>query len=274
MKRGSLYVGFAFAVFFLIVGMSIFAPLLVPYDPEALDLLNKVAPPSAEHLLGTDNMGRDVLSRVMYGGRESILLAFLATFASMLVGLVLGMLAGYYGGAVDLTLTTISSIFQGLPSTTMMIALTSILGPGIRSLLIALTLTSWVGFSRIVRGEVMRVKQEYYVESARSMGFSDRRILFRHILPNIFESTMVWFTNRIGGAVLSVASLSYLGLGLQPPTPDWGIMIKESRTYFLSAPLLAVAPGICIVLFVLSIHIIGDWLRDRADILNERSMPV
>lgn len=273
MKRGSLYVGFAFAVFFLIVGMSIFAPLLVPYDSEALDLLNKVAPPSAEHLLGTDNMGRDVLSRVMYGGRESILLAFLATFASMLVGLVLGMLAGYYGGAVDLTLTTISSIFQGLPSTTMMIALTSILGPGIRSLLIALTLTSWVGFSRIVRGEVMRVKQEYYVESARSMGFSDRRILFRHILPNIFESTMVWFTNRIGGAVLSVASLSYLGLGLQPPTPDWGIMIKESRTYFLSAPLLAVAPGICIVLFVLSIHIIGDWLRDRADVLNERSMP-
>lgn len=274
MKRGSLYVGFAFVVFFLIVGMSIFAPLLVPHDPESLDLLNKVAPPSAEHLLGTDNMGRDVLSRVMYGGRESILLAFLATFASMLVGLVLGMLAGYYGGAVDLTLTTISSIFQGLPSTTMMIALTSILGPGIRSLLIALTLTSWVGFSRIVRGEVMRVKQEYYVESARSMGFSDRRILFRHILPNIFESTMVWFTNRIGGAVLSVASLSYLGLGLQPPTPDWGIMIKESRTYFLSAPLLAVAPGICIVLFVLSIHIIGDWLRDRADILNERSMPV
>ena len=119
----------------------------------------------------------------------------------------------------------------------------------------------------------MRVKQEYYVESARSMGFSDRRILFRHILPNIFESTMVWFTNRIGGAVLSVASLSYLGLGLHPPTPDWGIMIKESRTYFLSAPLLAVAPGICIVLFVLSIHIIGDWLRDRADVLNERSMP-
>lgn len=274
MKRGSLYVGFAFVAFFLIVGMSIFAPLLVPHDPESLDLLNKVAPPSAEYLLGTDNMGRDVLSRVMYGGRESILLAFLATFASMLVGLVLGMLAGYYGGAVDLTLTTISSIFQGLPSTTMMIALTSILGPGIRSLLIALTLTSWVGFSRIVRGEVMRVKQEYYVESARSMGFSDRRILFRHILPNIFESTMVWFTNRIGGAVLSVASLSYLGLGLQPPTPDWGIMIKESRTYFLSAPLLAVAPGICIVLFVLSIHIIGDWLRDRADILNERSMPV
>lgn len=274
MKRRSLYVGFALTVFLLIIGISVLAPLLAPYDPEALDLRNKVAPPSAEHLLGTDSMGRDVLSRVIYGGRESILLAFLATGASMLVGMVLGMLAGYYGGAVDLALTTISSIFQGLPGTTMLIALTSILGPGIQSLLIALTLTSWVGFSRIVRGEVMRVKQEYYVESARSMGVPDRYILLRHILPNIFESTMVWFTNRIGGSVLSVASLSYLGLGLQPPTPDWGIMIKEARTYFLSAPLLALAPGICIVLFVLSIHVLGDWLRDRADVLNERAMPI
>lgn len=274
MRGRSLYTGFAFAVFLLIVGISVFAPLIAPWDPEALDLLNKVAPPSAEHWLGTDAMGRDLLSRVMYGGRESILLAFLATTASMGVGMLLGMLAGYYGGAVDLCLTTVSSIFQGLPGTTMLIALTSVLGPGIRSLLIALTLTSWVGFSRIVRGEVMRVKQEYYVESARSMGFSDRRILLRHILPNIFESTMVWFTNRIGSAVLSVASLSYLGLGLQPPAPDWGIMIKEARTYFLSAPRLAVAPGICIVLFVLSIHIIGDWLRDKADVRSEPPVPL
>lgn len=269
MRGRSLYTGFAFALLILIVGVSLFAPLIAPWDPEELDLLNKVAPPSAEHWLGTDAMGRDLLSRVMYGGRESILLAFLATAASMAVGMLLGMLAGYYGGAVDLCLTTVSSIFQGLPGTTMLIALTSVLGPGIRSLLIALTLTSWVGFSRIVRGEVMRVKQEYYVESARSMGFSDGRILLRHILPNIFESTMVWFTNRVGGAVLSVASLSYLGLGLQPPAPDWGIMIKEARTYFLSAPRLAVAPGVCIVLFVLSIHIIGDWLRDQADVRSE-----
>lgn len=269
MRGRSLYTGFAFALLILIVGVSLFAPLIAPWDPEELDLLNKVAPPSAEHWLGTDAMGRDLLSRVMYGGRESILLAFLATMASMAVGMLLGMLAGYYGGAVDLCLTTVSSIFQGLPGTTMLIALTSVLGPGIRSLLIALILTSWVGFSRIVRGEVMRVKQEYYVENARSMGFSDGRILLRHILPNIFESTMVWFTNRVGSAVLSVASLSYLGLGLQPPAPDWGIMIKEARTYFLSAPRLAVAPGVCIVLFVLSIHIIGDWLRDRTDVRNE-----
>ena len=274
MKRRSLSAGLAFFLFFLIVGVSVFAPLLAPWDPEKLDLLNRVAPPSAEHWLGTDAMGRDLLSRVMYGGRQSILLAFLATAASMGVGLILGTLAGYYGGAVDLCLTAVSSIFQGLPGTTMLIALAGVLGPGIHSLLIALTLTSWVGFSRIVRGEVLRVREEYYIESARAMGFSDRRILARHLLPGIFESTMVWFTNRIGSSLLSVASLSYLGLGLQPPAPDWGIMIKEARTYFLSAPRLAVAPGVCIVLFVLSIHTIGDWLRDRADVRSEPPLPL
>lgn len=274
MKKHSISATAAAAVFLLIIAVSILAPLLAPYDPEALDMYNQFAPPSAEHLLGTDNLGRDILSRVMYGGRESIVLAFLATTASMLVGLILGMLAGYFGGIVDLVITAITNIFQGIPSTVMLIALTSILKPGMHSLLLGLTLTSWVGFSRIIRGEILRVKQEYYVESARSMGFSHLRILFHHILPNIFESSMVWFTNRIGSSVLSVASLSYLGLGLQPPTPDWGIMIKDARSYFLSCPMLAVTPGLCIVLFVLSIHAIGDWLRDRADVMQEPEVPM
>lgn len=274
MKKHSISATAAAAVFLLIIAVSILAPLLAPYDPEALDMYNQFAPPSAEHLLGTDNLGRDILSRVMYGGRESIVLAFLATTTSMLVGLLLGMLAGYFGGVVDLIITAITNIFQGIPSIVMLIALTSILKPGMHSLLLGLTLTSWVGFSRIIRGEILRVKQEYYVESARSMGFSHLRILFHHILPNIFESSMVWFTNRVGSSVLSVASLSYLGLGLQPPTPDWGIMIKDARSYFLSCPMLAVTPGLCIVLFVLSIHTIGDWLRDRADVMQEPEVPM
>ena len=143
-----------------------------------------------------------------------------------------------------------------------------------RSLLIAVIITSWVSFSRIVRGEVMRVKQEYYMESARGLGAGNMRLLCRHILPNIMESIIVLFTNKIGSVVLSVASLSYLGFGLQPPTPDWGIMIKEARTYFRSAPLMAIAPGICIILFVFSIHSIGNWLRDRMDVRSETSVEV
>ena len=267
-----MYTKIAALLLALVLLVSAAAPLLAPYDPEKLDLRSGLAPMSPEHPLGTDDMGRDLFSRVLYGGRSSILLAFFATTLTMLVGMGVGLLAGYHGGRVDIAVTTVTSIFQGLPGTTIMIALTGVLGPGMHSLLIAITATSWVGFSRIVRGEVMRVKQDYYVESARSLGARNGRLIVRHILPNILESVIVLFTNKIGDVILSVASLSYLGLGLQPPTPDWGIMIKEARTFFRSAPHLAIAPGLCIVGFVLCIHILGDWLRDRADVRSEKAM--
>ena len=274
MKKGKKDIYLYAGILGIILLVSFLAPWIAPCDPEAIDFAKILAPPSSEHLLGTDDMGRDLFSRILYGGRQSILLAFLATAFSALIGLVIGVAAGYYGGKVDLLITTCSSIFQGLPGTTMMIALTGVLGPGMRSLLIAVTITSWVSFSRIVRGEVMRVKQEYYMESARGLGAGNMRLLCRHILPNIMESIIVLFTNKIGSVVLSLASLSYLGFGLQPPTPDWGIMIKEARTYFRSAPLMAIAPGICIILFVFSIHSIGNWLRDRMDVRSETSVEV
>lgn len=274
MKKGKKDIYLYAGILGIILLVSFLAPWIAPCDPEAIDFAKILVPPSSEHLLGTDDMGRDLFSRILYGGRQSILLAFLATAFSALIGLVIGVAAGYYGGKVDLLITTCSSIFQGLPGTTMMIALTGVLGPGMRSLLIAVTITSWVSFSRIVRGEVMRVKQEYYMESARGLGAGNMRLLCRHILPNIMESIIVLFTNKIGSVVLSVASLSYLGFGLQPPTPDWGIMIKEARTYFRSAPLMAIAPGICIILFVFSIHSIGNWLRDRMDVRSETSVEV
>ena len=274
MKKGKKDIYLYAGILGIILLVSFLAPWIAPCDPEAIDFAKILAPPSSEHLLGTDDMGRDLFSRILYGGRQSILLAFLATAFSALIGLVIGVAAGYYGGKVDLLITTCSSILQGLPGTTMMISLTGVLGPGMRSLLIAVTITSWVSFSRIVRGEVMRVKQEYYMESARGLGAGNMRLLCRHILPNIMESIIVLFTNKIGSVVLSVASLSYLGFGLQPPTPDWGIMIKEARTYFRSAPLMAIAPGICIILFVFSIHSIGNWLRDRMDVRSETSVEV
>ena len=274
MKKGKKTIILYTGILCTILIISALAPWIAPYDPEAIDFSNMLAGPSAAHLLGTDDMGRDLLSRILYGGRQSILLAFIATSISAVIGMVIGVTAGYYGGKIDLFITMGSSIFQGLPGTTMMIALTGVLGPGMGSLLIAVTITSWVGFSRIIRGEVMRIKQEYYIESAKSLGAGDFRLVWRHIMPNIMESVIVLFTNRIGNVVLSVASLSYLGFGLQPPTPDWGIMIKEARTYFRSSPMMAIAPGCCIVLFVFSIHSIGNWMRDRMDVHSESSIEV
>ena len=246
--------------------MSLFAPQLAPYDPNAVDMRNRLAAPSAEHLLGTDTLGRDLLSRTIYGGRESIVLALAATFCSMLVGLLVGMIAGYFGGLADWIVTMLSSIFQGIPSMCFMVALAGILGPGKRSILVSVTVTSWVGFSRIVRSEVMRLRGESYIESARGIGASHLRILFSDILPNIWGDILILFTSRLGGVILSTASLSFLGLGIQAPTPDWGVMINDARSTFRSSPLQALAPGCCIFLLALCVNLIGDYLRDISDV--------
>jgi peptide/nickel transport system permease protein len=253
-----------------IITMTVFAPWLAPYDPTQIDMTNRLAVPCREHLLGTDALGRDVLSRVIYGGRASLLLAAAATCCSMGLGLVIGVAAGYCEGIVDVVITGISNIFQGLPGTIMMIALVGILGSSNRSLILALVITSWVGFSRLVRGEVLKVKHELYIEGMRCLGAGHLRIILCHILPNIRSSIIILFTTRVGRVVLSVAGLSYLGLGIQPPTPDWGEMISGSaRRYFRSAPHLLWAPGICIILLSLSINILGDLLRDRLDVKQD-----
>lgn len=257
-------------VLLAIVLMTVFAPWLAPYDPTQIDMANRLAAPCQDHLLGTDALGRDVLSRVIYGGRASLLLAVAATCCSMGLGLVIGIAAGYCEGIVDVVITGISNIFQGLPGTIMMIALVGILGSNNRSLILALVITSWVGFSRLVRGEVLKVKNELYIEGMRCLGAGHLRIILRHILPNIRSSIIILFTTRVGRVVLSVAGLSYLGLGIQPPTPDWGEMISGSaRRYFRSAPHLLWAPGICIILLSLSINILGDLLRDRLDVKQD-----
>lgn len=254
----------------LIVLMTIFAPDLAPYDPTAVQMDQRLLAPCAAHPLGTDALGRDVLSRVIYGGRASLLLAVIATCCSMGAGLFIGVLAGYCEGIVDTIISGISNIFQGLPSTILMIALVGVLGSSNSSIVLALVVTSWVGFSRLVRGEVLKVKQELYIEGMRCIGASHWHIIWRHILPNIRTNLIVLFTTRVGRVVLSVAGLSYLGLGIQPPTPDWGEMISGSaRRYFRSAPHLLWAPGICIILLTLSIHLLGDFLRDWFDVKQD-----
>ena len=250
--------------------MTIFAPWLAPYDPLQIDMTNRLAGPSPAPPLGTDALGRDVLSRVIYGGRASLLLAVAATCCSMAVGLAVGVAAGYCGGAVDVVITGISNVFQGLPGMVLMIALVGVLEPGTQSILLALVLTSWVGFSRLVRGEVLKVKGELYIEGMRCLGAGHLRIVLRHVLPNIRTNIIILFTTRVGRVVLSVAGLSYLGMGIQPPTPDWGEMISGSaRRYFRTAPHLLWAPGLCIILLTLSINLLGDLLRDRLDVKQD-----
>lgn len=269
-KKQDIQLVIVCTIILAIVLMTIFAPWLAPYDPLEVNMDLHLLPPSSAHPLGTDALGRDVLSRVIYGGRASLLLAVAATACSMCVGLVIGIIAGYCGGIVDGIITAISNIFQGLPGMVLMIALVGVLERNSKSIILALVITSWVGFSRLVRGEVMKVKSEMYIEGMRCLGSGHLRIILRHVLPNIRTNVILQFTTRLGRVVLSVAGLSYLGLGIQPPTPDWGEMVSgTARRYFRSAPHLLWAPGLCIILLTLSINLLGDILRDRLDVKQD-----
>ena len=250
----------------LLLAGSLLAPVLAPYPPTQINMAERLQGISAAHPLGTDTLGRDLLSRVLYGGRVSVLTAAAATALSMLLGLAVGLIAGYLGGWADGVITWFTSIFQGLPSTSVMIALAAILDPGVSSLLLALVLTSWASFSRVVRSRVLRLREEAYVEGARCLGAGRLRIITRYLLPNLLPEIAVLFTTRVGGVVLSVASLSFLGLGIQPPTPDWGVMISEARTSFRTAPMLILAPGACLIILSFGINYLGEMLRAHFDI--------
>ena len=250
----------------LLLAGSLLAPVLAPYPPTQINMAERLQGISAAHPLGTDTLGRDLLSRVLYGGRVSVLTAAAATALSMLLGLAVGLIAGYLGGWADGVITWFTSIFQGLPSTSVMIAVAAILDPGVSSLLLALVLTSWASFSRVVRSSVLRLREEAYVEGARCLGAGRLRIITRYLLPNLLPEIAVLFTTRVGGVVLSVASLSFLGLGIQPPTPDWGVMISEARTSFRTAPMLILAPGACLIILSFGINYLGEMLRAHFDI--------
>lgn len=241
---------------------AIFAPVLAPYDPNRVLPDETLQPCSAAHWLGTDALGRDVFSRILYGARISIGFAVTAALCTALLGVSLGLIGGYFGGMADAGIQLLVNIFQGLPGMSMMIAIAGVMGPSTFSLLLAVTLTSWAGFSRIVRGEVLRIREETYIEGVRSLGGSDSYILLHYLLPNLFNSLIILFTVRIAVVVLSVASLSFLGLGMQPPQADWGVMINDAKSYFRSYPNLLLAPGFCILALCASIHLTGDALRD------------
>ena len=242
--------------------MSLFAPVIAPYNPSEI-IEDHIAAPSAHHLFGTDDLGRDIFSRLLYGGRVSLSVAVIAVFVSLTVGIFLGCISGYYGGILDEIIMRFTDIMLSFPTIFLILAIQSVLTPNIFNVMIVIGATSWMGIARLVRGEFLAIKEREYVEAARAIGCSDMRIIFRHILPNAFPPVIVAGTLGMAGAILTESALSFLGLGVQPPMPSWGNMLMDSQTYLLDAPWMAVIPGIVIVLAVLSLYFVGEGLREE-----------
>ena len=265
MQKNSFQFYFALIILIVIVSSSIFAPVLSTHNPFEPDMSQRLMGPSLEHFFGTDALGRDMYSRILYGGRVSMLLALAAAFISLVIGLGIGIISGFYREKIDIFFTALSNIFQGIPGNCFMIAIAGILGPSIYSLILALVITSWAGFSRIVRSEVLQIKEEPFIEGLRCVGCNDGQLIVRHILPNIIHKLLVLFTIRIGKGILLIAGMSFLGLGVQPPMPDWSVMVNDAILYYRSAPHLIIVPGMCIFLLTYSINILGDGIRNKLD---------
>lgn len=253
----------ALVILFIFILIAVFAPLLVPFPPDRIDMQHVLVAPGAEYLLGTDPLGRDILSRLIIGTRISLGFAAATTFCTMGVGLVIGVVSGWCGGKIDALIQTVVNIFQGVPSFSLMIALAGILEPGFVSMLTAIVLTSWTGFSRVVRGEVIRLKGSPFMEGLQALGASPWFIIRHHVLRSLAPVISVLFTIRIGSVILSAAGLSYIGIGLQPPMADWGLMVNEGQTYWRTYPLLLYAPGGCIFLLCIAVNLLGESLKRR-----------
>lgn len=248
---------------FLLAG--ILAPVIAPRDPNEVDLAADLLGPGPQHLLGTDNLGRDVFSRLLYGARSTLGLAIPIALTVTAIGVVVGLAAGYFGGWIDAVVSALLNALFALPGLVLTLAILAMLGPGRLSLFAALIASGWVSFARIVRGPVLVTRESGFVESARAIGASDLRIIRRHVLPNIVGPILVLATLDLGTVVLSIAALSFLGLGERPPAAEWGSMLNDGRVYFRLHPHLMVLPGICIFLLVLGANLLGDSLRDLLD---------
>ncbi len=246
----------------LLILLALFAPLLAPYDPAAQSLDEGLAAPSTAHLLGQDKLGRDILSRIIYGARISLLVGVVTVSFSLSIGLLLGSLAGYAGSWVDDLLMRVIDILLAFPGLLLAVAFTAVLGPSLRNVILALTLVGWVGYARIVRGQILSVKEHEFVAAAQALGASPSRVILRHILPNILAPVIVEATFGMAGAIVTEAGLSFLGLGVQPPTASWGSMLSEGREFLLAAPHLSTWPGLALMLVVMGLNFLGDGLRD------------
>ncbi len=245
---------------------AVFAPFLAPNDPSKLDLTNRLAGLSSTHWFGTDELGRDILSRVLFGARISMIVAVSVVGLSLSVGLLFGCISGFYGGWTDTAVNIyLSNAFLALPGILLAIAFVAFLGPGLGNLILALAISGWVGYARLVRAQVMAIKQREFVEAAQALGASDLRVICRHILPNILQPLIVQAAIGMAGAVLAEATLSFLGLGIPAPAASWGSMLNDARSHLFDSPHLVFFPAMAIMLSVLSFNFIGDALRDYLD---------
>src|ERR671918_1632022 len=247
----------------LLVASSLMAPLLAPHDPVRQNLDKDLLTYSTENPLGTDKLGRDILSRILYGGRISLLVGITTVAISVSLGLAIGSLSGYFGGWVDQLLMRLVDVLLAFPGILLAIAFTAVLGPGLDHVILALCLIGWTGYARLVRGEILALKEKEFVQAARALGGSPARIVRSHLLPNLLPPLLIQATFGMAAAIIAEGSLSFLGLGVEPPTASWGAMLNDGRQFLLVAPHLTTWPGLAIVITVLGLNLVGDALQDR-----------
>jgi peptide/nickel transport system permease protein len=261
----------ALALIALFAACALFAPLLAPFDPLAQDLGSRLRPPSSEHWLGTDSLGRDIASRIFYGARISLIIGVVVVATAGLVGTAIGLVAGYAGGLVDEALMRLTEVFLAFPALILAMAIAGALGPSLTNAIIAIAAVTWAVYARLVRGQILSLRRREFVEAARAIGASRTRIIVRHLLPNALAPLMIQASFDLGSSIIAAAGLSFIGFGAQPPTPEWGVMISEGRNYISTQPWLSLFPGLAILLAVGSFNLLGDGLRDAFDPRLSRS---
>ena len=256
---------FGVVIIFLFIIVAVFAPPLAPYDPYEQNLSQSLLKPSSQHLLGTDSLGRDTLSRLVFGSRNSLMVGIVALAIAAIVGITMGLLAGYFGGWVYTVIMRFVDSLMCFPMILLALVIASLLGGGVRNVMIALGVAMLPGYARLMCGQVLSVKENDYVLAAYSEGASNLRIMLHHVLPNCFPPLIVLMTMQIGAAILAEAGLSFLGIGIEPPAAAWGLMVNDGRIYLLTNPILSFAPGLAIMLVVFAFNMVGDGLRDALD---------
>ena len=244
---------------------ALVGPALSPYNPAAQELARRLEPPTLSHPFGLDELGRDILARLLAGARISLLVGLAVVSVSSVVGMLLGSIAGYFGGRVDDVISRVVDVLMAFPGILLAIALVAVLGPSLTNVVLALSVIGWVGYARLVRGQALRARELDFVHAARALGAGSVRVVLRHVLPTAFPAVVVQATLGMAGAIIAEASLSFLGLGVQPPTPSWGTMLDAGRAHLFDAPHLTIFPGLAIGLLVLGFNFLGDGLRDRVD---------
>lgn len=265
MCRQNKLAAFSALIILIIILMAVFAPLIAPYGEAQQDLLHRLQAPSAQHWFGTDELGRDVFTRILYGARVSLSIGILPTIISLVIGVVLGLLAGYIGGWLDYLIMRVADVMLSVPSLLLAMVVMYTLGSSTMTLFIALSMVNWASVARVVRSQTLSLKESEYVEAARSIGVSGGMIMLRHIMPNCIPSLIVLFTLNIPSAILSESSLSFLGIGVQPPGASWGLMVNQSKEFLFTSPWLCLAPCLSIMVVVLAFNFLGDGLRDVLD---------